>query len=181
MATDWIILDVTSALKSNAMPGTDDSNQYNKARLSQQACAISSETSSRLNCWNVDGAYFNFLCTIVMEEGRQKSKRPSYTAKFKRVLIRCTEEKWNAKLLQFLELINATFDCGGNATQRSAGVRRHEGNSVDPRKDNFLKLMMQSSCFFKRDTRLDCLWVIIYFARRQFRRPNFRTFLEVVS
>jgi hypothetical protein len=27
--------------------------------------------------------------------------------------------------------------------------------------------MMQSSCFFKSDTRLDCLWVMIYFARRQ--------------
>jgi hypothetical protein len=28
-------------------------------------------------------------------------------------------------------------------------VRRHEGNSMDPRKDDFLKLMMQSSRFFK--------------------------------
>jgi hypothetical protein len=49
-----------------------------------------------------------------------------------------------AKLLQFLELMKATFDCGGNTRQRSAGVRRHEGNSVDPRKEDFLKLMMQS-------------------------------------
>jgi hypothetical protein len=29
-----------------------------------------------------------------------------------------------AKPLQFLELIKATFDCGGNTTQQSAGVRR---------------------------------------------------------
>jgi hypothetical protein len=36
-------------------------------------------------------------------------------------------------------------------------VRGHEGNSVDPRKDDFLKLMMKSSRFFKRDARLDCL------------------------
>jgi hypothetical protein len=41
------------------------------------------------------------------------------------------------------------FDCGGNTRQRSAGVRRHEGNSLDPTKDDFLKLMMLSSCFFK--------------------------------
>jgi hypothetical protein len=57
-----------------------------------------------------------------------------------------------AKPLQFLELMKATFNCGGNTTQQSAGVRRNEGNSVDPRKDDFLKLMMQSSrFFFKRD------------------------------
>jgi hypothetical protein len=62
-----------------------------------------------------------------------------------------------AKPLQFLELMKATFDYGGNTRQRSAGVRRHEGNSLDRRKDDFLKLMMQSSRFFKRDARLDCL------------------------
>jgi hypothetical protein len=53
--------------------------------------------------------------------------------------------------------INILFDCGGNRRQRSAGVRRHERNSLDPRKDDFLKLMMQSSCSFMRDARLDCL------------------------
>jgi hypothetical protein len=54
-----------------------------------------------------------------------------------------------AKPLQYLELIKATFDCGRNIRQRSAGVRRHKGNSLDPRKDDFLKLMMQSSHFLK--------------------------------
>jgi hypothetical protein len=72
-----------------------------------------------------------------------------------------------AKPLQFLELMKATFDCGGNTTQQSAGVGHHEGNSVDPRKDDFLKLMMQSLCFFKRDARLDCLRVMIYHVRRR--------------
>jgi hypothetical protein len=42
-----------------------------------------------------------------------------------------------AKPLQFLELMKATFDCGGNTRQQSAGVRRHERNSLDPRKDDF--------------------------------------------
>jgi len=32
-----------------------------------------------------------------MAEGRQKSKRLSYTAKFKREVIRCTEDKGNSK------------------------------------------------------------------------------------
>ena len=58
-----------------------------------------------------------------------------------------------AKPLQFLELMKATFDCGENTRQRS-GVRRHEINSLDPRKDDFLKLMMRSSSFFVRDARL---------------------------
>jgi len=62
-----------------------------------------------------------------------------------------------AKPLQFLELMKATFDCGGNTRQRSAGVKRHERNSLDPRKDDFLKLIMQSSPSFKRDERLDYL------------------------
>jgi hypothetical protein len=62
-----------------------------------------------------------------------------------------------AKPLQFLELMKAMFDYGRNTRQRSAGVRHHKGNSLDPRKDNFLKFMMQSSRFFKRDARLDCL------------------------
>jgi hypothetical protein len=33
----------------------------------------------------------NMACTVVMEEGCQKSKRLSYTAKFKRDVVRCTE------------------------------------------------------------------------------------------
>jgi len=57
--------------------------------------------------------------------------------------------------LQFLELMKATFDSGGNTRQRSAGVRRHERNSLDSRRDDFLKLIMQSSRSFKRDARLD--------------------------
>jgi hypothetical protein len=62
-----------------------------------------------------------------------------------------------AKPLQFLELMKATFDYGGNTMQRSVGVRNLEVNSLDPRKDDFLKLIMQSSSFFKRDARMDCL------------------------
>jgi hypothetical protein len=59
--------------------------------------------------------------------------------------------------LQFLEMMKATSDCGGNTRQRSAGVRYHEGNSLDPTKDSFLKLTKQFSRFFTRDTRLACL------------------------
>ena len=77
--------------------GADESYRYREAGLSQQACPISSEASSRLSCWNMEGAYSNLSCTVVKEEGCQKSKRLSYTAKFKREVIRCTEEKGNRK------------------------------------------------------------------------------------
>jgi hypothetical protein len=92
MTTNLIILGVTNALKSDATPGANESHRYREAGLSQQACAVSSETSSRLSCWNVEGAYSNLSCTVVMEEGRQKYKRLSYTAKFKHEFIRCAEK-----------------------------------------------------------------------------------------
>jgi hypothetical protein len=101
----------------------------------------------------MEGTYSNLSRTIVMEEGRQKSKRLSYMAQLKHEVIWCAVEM----PLQFLELMKATFDCGGNTRHRSVGVRRHKGNSRNPRKDDFLKLVMQSSRFLKRDARLDCL------------------------
>jgi hypothetical protein len=39
-----------------------------------------------------------------MEEGRQKSKRLSYTAKFKREVIRCTDEKGHHKAAAIFEV-----------------------------------------------------------------------------
>jgi transposase-like protein len=45
----------------------------------------------------MEGAYFNLSCTVVMKEGHQKSKRLSYTAKFKREVIQCAEDKGNCK------------------------------------------------------------------------------------
>ena len=62
-----------------------------------------------------------------------------------------------AKPLQFLESMKATFNCGRNTRQQSAGMRCHERNALDPKKDDFLKLKMQSSRSFMRDARLDCL------------------------
>jgi hypothetical protein len=44
--TDWIILDATNALKSDATPGADESYRYHEVGLSQQVWAILSETSS---------------------------------------------------------------------------------------------------------------------------------------
>jgi hypothetical protein len=52
-----------------------------------------------------------------------------------------------AKSLQFLELMKATVDCGRNTRQRSASVRYHIRISVDLRKDEFLKFVIQASHF----------------------------------
>jgi transposase-like protein len=93
-----------------------------------------------------------------MEEGHQKSKRLSYTAKFKREVICCTEEKGNriAAAVFGVDESNIrlwrkhkTVISGCEASQRK--------NSLDPRKDDFLKLMVQSSRFFRRDARLEYL------------------------
>ena len=42
-------------------------------------------------------------------------------------LFGAQRRKETAKLLQFLELMKAMFDYGGNTRQHSVGVRRHEG------------------------------------------------------
>jgi transposase-like protein len=73
-----------------------------------------------------------------MEEGRQKSKRLSYTAKFKREVIRCAEEKGNRKAAAIFGINESNVQLWQNTTQRSAGLKRHEGNSLDPRNDDFL-------------------------------------------
>jgi hypothetical protein len=45
-----IILDVSSALKSDDTPRADESYRYGEAGLSQQACVVLSEISSCVSC-----------------------------------------------------------------------------------------------------------------------------------
>jgi hypothetical protein len=52
-----------------------------------------------------------------MEDGCQKSKRLSYTAKFKCEIIWCAEEIGNRKTAAILGLMKATFDFGRNTGQ----------------------------------------------------------------
>jgi hypothetical protein len=90
--------------------------------------------------------------------GGSSSKKKLYIWQSSYVrLFGAQRRRETAKPLQFLESMKAKFSCGGNTRQESVGMRRHEGNSVDPRKDDFLKLMMQFLRFFKRDARLVCL------------------------
>jgi hypothetical protein len=54
-----------------------------------------------------------------------------------------------------LELLKIMIYWGENTRHWSASLRCYERKSLDPRKDHFLKLMMQSSWYFKRDARLE--------------------------
>jgi hypothetical protein len=76
--------DGTSGLKFGDTPGADEQFQYCEVGLSQQACAVSPETS-------MEGACSNMSCTTVIEEECQQSRRLSYTTKFKREVLQCTE------------------------------------------------------------------------------------------
>jgi hypothetical protein len=70
-------------------------------------------------------------------------------------LLGAQSRKETIKPLQFLELMRTIFDCGGISRQHSAGMRCHERNSLDPRRGDFLKLMMQSSRVFMREARVE--------------------------
>jgi hypothetical protein len=74
------------------------------------------------------GACSHQSYTVVMEEGYQKSKGISYIW-----------QSSNMKLFG-VELMKATFNCGGNTI-----------NSLGPRKDDFLILLMMQSLRFSRE------------------------------
>jgi hypothetical protein len=61
----------------------------------------------------------NMVCTLVMEDGCQKSKRQSSNMK----LFGAQRRRETAKPLQFLELMETVSDSGGNSRQQSASVR----------------------------------------------------------
>jgi hypothetical protein len=75
-------------------------------------------------------------------------------AKFKSEVIWCTEEKGNRKVAAIFGVDDSNVRLW---RKHKAVIIGCEGNSLDPRKDDFLKFMMQSSHFFKRDARLDCM------------------------
>jgi hypothetical protein len=79
-----------------------------------------------------------------MEEGHQKSKRPSYTAKFKHEVAQCTEEKRNSKATAIFGGSESNIQLWWKHMAVISECEVHERNSLDPRKDDFLKLMIKS-------------------------------------
>ena len=143
--------------------------------------------TSRFLCWNWNASLldstsgynfnwrntgkdclFQFVVYSSMVDGRQKSKdcHIRQSSNLKSFGAQRIRETANPLQLFAVDESNVWL-WRKNTRQRWAVVRRHERNSLDPRKDDFLKCMMQSSHSFMRDTGLDCLWVMIYFVRRR--------------
>jgi hypothetical protein len=103
-----------------------------------------------------------------MEEGRQKSIRLSYMAKFKREFIRCTEEKRNRKAAAIFGVNESNVRLW---RKHNAAISGHEASRrkfTGPKKGRFPEVYDAAfAVLFKRDARLDCLCVMIYFARRR--------------
>jgi hypothetical protein len=87
-----------------------------------------------------------------MEEGHLKSKRLSYTAKFKREVLRCAEENGNRKAAAIFGVDESNVRLWRKHKAVISGCEESRRKFTGPK-----KLMMQSSRFFKRDARLDSL------------------------
>jgi hypothetical protein len=70
-------------------------------------------------------------------------------------LLSVQMKRETTKVLQFLELKKMAFKCSGISRWLIASVRHLKRHSLVPRKDDFLKLNMQSSHSFMRDARLE--------------------------
>jgi hypothetical protein len=109
-----------------------------------------------------------------MEEGRQKSKRLSYKAKFKRVVIRCAKDKGNGKADAVFGVDESNVRIWSKHKAAISGCEATGKKFTGPKEGRFPEiLMMQSSRSCMRDARMDCLWVMVCFARmRDKKRPD---------
>jgi hypothetical protein len=81
-------------------------------------------------------------------------------------LVGAQRRRETAQLLQYSELMKATFDCIGNTERIPVSVRCHERNSLDSRENDFLKLIMQSlSCYKRRKTGINS--IVLFFQHAQ--------------
>jgi hypothetical protein len=93
-----------------------------------------------------------------MEEGRQKSKRPSYTAKFKREVIRCTDEKGNPKATAIFGVDESNVRLWQKHKTAISWCKASQRKFTGPKKGRYPEIDDAVFTFFlKRDERLDCL------------------------
>ena len=92
-----------------------------------------------------------------MEEGCQKFKRLSYTAKFKREVIRCAEDKGNRKAAAIFGVDENNVPLWRKDKAAISGCEASRKKFTGPKKGRFPELMLHSSSSFVRDARLDCL------------------------
>jgi hypothetical protein len=79
-------------------------------------------------------------------------------AKFKREVIKCAEEKGNRKATAIFGINESNVQLWRKHKAAISGCEASRRKFTGPKKGRFLEIdEIQSSRFFKRDTRLDCL------------------------
>jgi hypothetical protein len=99
----------------------------------------------------VDGAYSSLSCTAVIEEGCQKSKRLSYTAKLKREVIRCAEEKGNRKDAAIFGVDESNVRLWRKHKAEISGCEVSRRKFSGPKKRRFPEIDDAVFTFFSRD------------------------------
>jgi hypothetical protein len=94
-----------------------------------------------------------------MDEGRQKSERLSYTAKFKCEVIWYAEEKGNHKVDAVFGVDESNVRLWWKHKAAISGCEASQRKFIGPKKGRFLEIddAVLFFFFFLRDTRLDCL------------------------
>jgi len=92
-----------------------------------------------------------------MEEGRQKSKRLSYMAKFKRKVIWCAQDKGNRKATAVFGVDESNVRPWQKHKAAISGCEASRKKVTGPKKGRFPEIDDASSHSFMRDAKLDCL------------------------
>jgi len=87
-------------------------------------------------------------CTLVKEEGRQKSKRLSYTAKFKREVIRCAEDKGNCKAAAIFGVDESNVQLWWKHKEAISGCEASRKKFTGPKKGRFPEINDAVFTFF---------------------------------
>jgi hypothetical protein len=91
-----------------------------------------------------------------MEEGRQKSKRLSYTAKFKHKVIQCAEEKGNRKATAIFGVDESNVRLWQKHKAAISGCEASRRKFTGPKKGRFPEINDAVFTFFQ-ETGLDSL------------------------
>jgi hypothetical protein len=97
----------------------------------------------------MEGAYSNMSCTVVVEEGRQKSKRLSYAVKFKRDVIWCTEGKGNRKAAAIFGVDESNVQLWRKHKAAISGCEASRRKFTGPKKGQFPEIDHAVFTFFQ--------------------------------
>ena len=122
----------------------------------------------------------NLSCTLVMEEGRQKSKRLSYTAKLKRGVIRCAEDKGNRKAVAVFWADESNVRLWWKHKAAISGCEASRKKCTGPKKGRFLETDDAVFTFFQERHKTGLFVSYDLLHEEAIKRPVLWTFLEVV-